>query len=533
MNEKIKGFLEKIKNFWTGKSKKVKMLMIGGVVAVLLACIGLTFLLNNKTYVPLFEDLTQAETTEIMAALTEMEADVKLDSSGNIMVPKENEAQIRMKLATAGYPKNGLSYYVIQDNSSMLSTDYERKQYENMQLQERIGASIKTLDGVKDAIVTISVPTENVFYLQEDENTTASVIIHLESGSTLSKEQILGIQNLVAKSVGGLTIDNIALTDGEGNDLVSSVTDSAGGASKMKLTKEIENDLKQKVNNVLDGPYDPSQYKISVTATLNTDAVKQESTVYTPSADGNNSGVINQESSSLDITNGTGTATGVAGTTGNTDVTTYAQNALTNGGTVTGIDKNTTYSVSQDVTQTEKSDPAIETVSIGIAINDPAMTPVARENLVQLVAYAAGVTPQSVTVRNFEFAQAQEEPVVQPVFTTERLLVFGGIGAGVLVLLLALLFILTRGKKKKGEDTGKKKKGKRGKRGDEFDAAFAEGTEGETDDLFGALTADKLEPIDPIHPLRDDKKEKIKEFATTNPEIAAQLFKSWLKNESE
>ncbi|MBU4438966.1 MAG: hypothetical protein KJ779_05295, partial [Firmicutes bacterium] len=164
---------------------------------------------------------------------------------------------------------------------------------------------------------------------------------------------------------------------------------------------------------------------------------------------------------------------------------------------------------------------------------DPAMTPVARENLVQLVAYAAGVTPQSVTVRNFEFAQAQEEPVVQPVFTTERLLVFGGIGAGVLVLLLALLFILTRGKKKKGEDTGKKKKGKRGKRGDEFDAAFAEGTEGETDDLFGALTADKLEPIDPIHPLRDDKKEKIKEFATTNPEIAAQLFKSWLKNESE
>lgn len=42
MNEKIKGFLEKIKNFWTGTSKKAKILMIGGAVLVLLASLGLT-----------------------------------------------------------------------------------------------------------------------------------------------------------------------------------------------------------------------------------------------------------------------------------------------------------------------------------------------------------------------------------------------------------------------------------------------------------------------------------------------------------
>lgn len=528
MNEKIKGFLEKIKNFWTGTSKNLKILMIGGVVAVLLAALGLTYFLNYEEYVPLFEDLNETETTEIMGALAEQKIDVKIDADGNITVPAGQEAQIRMDLATAGYPKNGLSYYVIENNSSMLSTDYERKQYENMQLQERIGASIKTLDGVKEAIVTISLPTENVFYLQETESTTASVIIHLESGKTLSKEQVQGIRNLVIKSVAGLTEDNVALTDGDGNDLVNSVSATTGGEAKMKLTKAIETDLTKKVDNVLDGPYDPSQYKISVTATLNTDAVKQEATVYTPSPDGDNSGVINQESSSLGIYNEDGTVGGVAGTTGNTDVTTYAQNAITDGGIVTGINENTTYSVSQEITQTEKLDPAIETVSIGVAIDDPAMTPVARENLVQLVAYAAGVTPQSVTVRNFEFAQPEAEPTAEPILTTERLLVFGGIGAGVLLLLLVLLFILTRGKKKKADGKGKKR-GKRGK-GEE---ALVAAEDAETDELFGALAADRLEPIEPIHPLKDDKKEKIKEFATTNPEIAAQLFKSWLKNESE
>ncbi|PKM61017.1 MAG: flagellar M-ring protein FliF [Firmicutes bacterium HGW-Firmicutes-4] len=530
MNEKIKGIIEKIKNFWTGTSKKAKILMIGGVVLVLLASIGLTAFLNYKDYVPLFDDLTQAETTEIMAALTEMEADVKLDAGGNITVPKEDESRIRMKLATAGYPKNGLSYYVIQDNNSMLSTDYERKQYENMQLQERIGASIKTLEGVKDAIVTISVPTENVFYLQETEATTASVIIHLEPGATLTREQTSGIQNLVAKSVAGLSADNIALTDGNGNDLINNMAAANGGEAKLKLTKTIENDLTQKVNNVLDGPYDPDQYKVSVTATLNTDAVKQESTVYTPSPDGENSGVINQESSSLVISNEDGIAGGIAGTTGNTDVTTYAEGIIGEGGIITGINENTSYSVSQEITQTEKMDPAIDTVSIGIAINDPAMTPVARENLVQLVAFAAGVPPQSVTVRNFEFAQAEEEVEAEPLLTPQQLLVFGGIGAGVLLLLLVLLFVLTRGKKKKA-DGKTKKKSKRGKKG--IEEAFASDEDAETDALFGALAADRSESIEPIHPVKDDKKEKVKEFAATNPEIAAQLFKSWLKNESE
>jgi flagellar M-ring protein FliF len=233
---------------------------------------------------------------------------------------------------------------------------------------------------------------------------------------------------------------------------------------------------------------------------------------------------------SIDNTTGS-TASGVAGTTGNTDVTTYAQNAINNGGTVTDINQNKTYSVSQEVTQTEKSDPSIETVSIGISLDDPNLTPVDRENLVQLVAYAAGVTPQSVTIRNFEFTQPQEQPQQENIFTTQRIVVFGGIGAGVLLLLLVLLFILTRGKKKEGKADKKGKKKRRGKKG--VEEAFPEGSDEEAEALFGALTADKSLPVEPIYPIKDDKKEKIKDFANENPEIAAQLFKSWLKNESE
>ena len=49
--------------------------------------------------------------------------------------------------------------------------------------------------------------------------------------------------------------------------------------------------------------------------------------------------------------------------------------------------------------------------------------------------------------------------------------------------------------------------------------------------MFGTTSQNAV--VADIEPIKDEKKEKIKDFAKENPEIAAQLFKSWLKNENE
>jgi len=165
MNEQLNKTMQPLKQFWNSTSSGVKQLIGGLIAIVLVVSMAGSFLLNQKDYVVIFDQLTVAESTEILAQLQDMNVSVKVNGS-TIMVPKNDESRIRMALATAGYPKSGLSYYLIQQGSGMLSTDYDRKQYVNMQLQERIGASIKTLDGVKDAIVTITIPEDNVFYLQ-------------------------------------------------------------------------------------------------------------------------------------------------------------------------------------------------------------------------------------------------------------------------------------------------------------------------------------------------------------------------------
>ena len=79
MPEQIKKIFGNIKEFWGKFSKKMKIVIIVVAAAVILGSLILAFALNQKEYVPLFSDLTDTETTEIMAALQDLGVEVKLE----------------------------------------------------------------------------------------------------------------------------------------------------------------------------------------------------------------------------------------------------------------------------------------------------------------------------------------------------------------------------------------------------------------------------------------------------------------------
>lgn len=514
MNEQIRKTLAPLTQFWGNASKTVKRAIIGGLIMVAVIALALSIFLNTKDYVVIFDQISDSEASEILAALQDMDVEVKVDDSGSIMVPKEAESKVRMQLATEGYPKSGLSYYLIEENSGMLTTDYERKQYMNMQLQERIAASIKTLDGVRDAVVTITVPEDDVFYLQEKEKPTASVIIHMKQGNTLKESQILGIQNLVAKSVSGLAKEDIALTDSLGNDLIGGSTSHNPEFSKITVTREIENDIRKKVTAVLLGPYTAEQFKVSVTATVDTDSMVKEELTYIPSEDGNNTGVISEETTSAESSSSTQSDGGVPGTTTNSEVPTYETGGSNGQSSSSSSESNTKYQVSHTKQQTQKSGAKIEKISIGIAINKSAFDPGERESVTQLVAYAAGVSPDAISVQNFQFYE--EEAPTGPTEPEEmnKMILYGGIGAGVLVLGAIVALLLLRRRKKTVVPEG---------------IITAEDDEEVSAEIGEA--AKPQEVIKPITPVQDARREEIKQFAKNNPEIAAQMIKSWLRSD--
>jgi flagellar M-ring protein FliF len=523
MNEQMKKALEPLSKFWEGTSSIVKKIIIGSFIGIIIIAIILSILLNSKDYVVIFEQLPDSESSEIIATLSEMNTEVRLDGAGNIMVLEEDESRVRMELATQGYPKNGLSYYLIEQGSGMLTTDYERKQYVNMQLQERIAASIRTLEGVKDAVVTITTPEEKAFYLQEKEVPTASVIIHMKPGSSLNQAQVLGIQNLIAKSVSGLTKENIALSDSQGNDLVGDLIGNNSGLNKLNITREIENDIRKKIYTVLEGPYSLSQLKISVTATVNIDPLVREETIYTPSPDGDNSGVIKEETRTEETSSSTQTDGGVPGTTSNAEIPIYPTGGSNGSGSSSSSSENIKYQVSEVKSQTQREGAVIEAISIGIAIDKPTFNPGERESVTELVAFAAGVAPENITVQNFEFYQDDAD---EPVFSDnlggvrgiDPKYIYLGIAALIVLIIIGIIIYKIISRKRKEEQALDLRIG-------------AEDGEGEAlDSLFGEPEKEKVKQI---VPLQDEKRKEIIDFAKENPEITAQMIKTWLKSEND
>lgn len=517
MNEQIQNALAPLKQFWSKTPTAVKRIALGGVIISLISAITISLLLNSEDYVVIFDELNEREATEILVKLQEMDVEVRLEDRDVILVPSKDESRVRMALATEGYPKSGLSYYLIEENSGMLTTDYERKQYTNMQLQERIAASIKTLDGVKDAVVTITTPSEQVFYLEEEEVPSASVIIHMNSGSVLKESQIIGIQNLVAKSVQGLSVDNIALSDSQGNDLSGSTTRNNPDYSKISVTREIENEIKKKINAVLVGPYKTSEFKLSVTATIDTDQLIKEETLYIPSEAGNNTGVISEETREEQSSSNTQVDGGVAGTTANSEIPTYPTVEGGEGSTSSSSSEYTKYQVSQTKSQIQKSGATIENISIGIAVDKLSFDPGERESVIQLVAFATGVSSENISVQNFKFSEVEEE-LSNPEAMSEGFskILWLGILGGILFLVLLIVILVIMRKARHKNEFGKTK-GHHDK-------------EEVLNDIFGAIDAEKVMHITPV---RDAKREEIKEFAKENPEIVAQMIKTLLRSDNE
>ena len=161
----------------------------------------------------IIQRVKQQEAAEIYSRLKEMGVQPRIEGASTILVPKNKEAEIRMQLASEGYPRSGFNYDILFDNSSFGQTSDEKRLLQVIQLQERLSQSIRFLEGVDDAVVTIAMPESDSFVIKSREiPVTASVIIKA-SGYTITARQANNIIHLVAKSVPGLKDENITIID--------------------------------------------------------------------------------------------------------------------------------------------------------------------------------------------------------------------------------------------------------------------------------------------------------------------------------
>ncbi len=538
MKEQATKALHSVQTFWKSQTKKKKIIFLSVIGAILVLAIVLTAILNHKDYSVLYTGLDTKEAAEILGEIQTMEIDAQMKSNGSILVDKAQADQVRMTLATKGYPKSSLSYDYYTKNVDMFTTDSQKKEIAKQQLQNRLQATIETLKGIDEAIVTLDIPEKsNTVITTGDRTPSASVVLHLNTDVKLSNEQIKGVTRIVMKSVSGMSEEDVSITDGtgklliveEGNEKDTSDLDSMVlNEKRMKYKKSFETQLANQVREFLTPSYGENGVNVVVSATFDYDKKVSEDTHYTPSVGDN--GMVKDEETEESEQTGNGKKPEV-GANPNADGTypTAEDDEETTSWSSRKTKKN--FLVNELKEQTEKNGVYVEKVTASVMVYTDEISDEHKQTIVQGVANAVGTTADLVSVGNLP--KYVEPEVEQPDdkdtkfgFTKDELIIFA-IAAGVLLIALIVTFIITSKKSKKK----KKKAEKLRKMQIEAEQKAIEEAKKEEEESENKLMRSLTDKVPETKEVAIRK--ELGDFVETSPEIAAQLLKSWIYEEGE
>lgn len=514
---------------WAGKlSRRTIILIIAGAAALIIGAVAIAFVLNNRPYEVLFSGLGEEEFRQITDKLVEDNINFRYEGNTTILVRSDIVDRTKASLVQEGYPKNGFTYDTFINNAGMMTTDSDKATYKLYELQDRIGATIRLFDGVKDAKVTIALGEENPYVLSDTTKTTASVVVVMENGGSPSAEQVTGIQRLVAKSIPDMELEDVVVLDGNGNDVSVDAGSSAAttGSDNEELARVIENQVISSIMKVLGPVYGAENVAITARAQLDMESLVRESITYnTPEKinEQDKTGIVQEEELYRERAGADDGAGGVAGTEQNADTPEYNTDGTTNNTGAYSEKSVREYLVNQIKEQGQVPAGVLDDLTVSVAINGQGFGTLREDQLRSLIGNAAGIAAADqatkITVVSAPFNTGQQEEPAEETPTgilaiLDRVPLWVLIAGAVLILLLIVVIVIlvVRGRKRKKELE------------EEEEAAALAEEEGEAPPV--------LDLNQELQEVQNDRgmelKRSIREFAEQNAEISAQLLRSWL-----
>ena len=222
---------------------------MGAVALILVGFFAFVIIrFTSPTMVPLFADLSPQDAA---AVVKEIEAqnvpyELKADGSG-ILVPKDDVARLRMRLAEQRLPAGGsVGWEIFDKGDGFSATSFVQNVNHLRALEGEIARSIKALDRVSSARVHLVVP-ERPLFTRDAPQPSASIVIRARG--ELSQGEVRAIRHLVASAVQGLKPEKVSLVDeggrlladgAEGEDSAVAAADERGVALEKRLRERVE-----------------------------------------------------------------------------------------------------------------------------------------------------------------------------------------------------------------------------------------------------------------------------------------------------
>ena len=526
MQEKVKGILNGIKQRLVSMTKRTKIMLAVGAAAVIIVLIVAVAVMLNQPYAVLFTGLNQSDMTQITSYLSDNGVtDYRVEGNNTILVPQDQEEQLKADLLMEGYPSSGTDYSMYLENVGSLTTESERRQLIQYDLQNRLAGVIRNFDGIRDAAVTIS-PGEDHTYVLDSSNVveaSAWVNLTLEDGRTLTDAQASAIRSAVSHVVQGLSIDNVTITDQYYNDYTAngSLADAQDLSQlKLALEEQTNNKVRTQIMQVLIPLFGQDNVRVSVNSIVDVDRTYTDSTDYSRE-EGEDGTIIGDRIYENTIIRGDdGTVGGMVGTPSNADINTYVENELQVQGDEELIQSSGEEHSLVDTQQTQVEHVAgtVADVMVSVTINEAAAGNVNQASLYDHVARAAGIgTDQQndkISILVSPFYEESTAPITVPDNLLDGWVLYAALGGLGLFLLLLIIILLVRRRQKK-----KKQMMAEASAAEAASSAAVEAVPvPEGADIMEMKTEKSME-------LRKD----VRKFAEENPEIAAQMVKSWLR----
>ena len=261
-------------------------LVVGGLTLAMATAVLLfaLFYKADSTYGTLYSQLSPEDAGAITAELKSQKIPYKLAADGTaIEVEADKVSSTRIDLAVKGLPAKSNVGFEIFDNQKLGVTDLVQKTNLMRAVSGELERAIASLSEIESAKVLLSIPKETLF-IEEQKAPAASVVIKTRPGAELTKQQLMGIVNLVTASVSGLTADDVSVVDTDGGLIWSKDSTKPGflNDDQMKQKARYEENIKRRIQAMMEKVVGADRAITTVNAELDLKEVVTNEDIYDP-----------------------------------------------------------------------------------------------------------------------------------------------------------------------------------------------------------------------------------------------------------
>ena len=282
----------------------VRMAMMG---AIMLGMIGFFIFLTTRLVTPsmvlLYGDLNADDSSRITSQLSSQNIPFELLQGGSqIMVPSDRALKLRLSLASQGIPSGGsLGYELFDDQQTIGTTSFVQNINLLRALEGELARTIQTISSIRSARVHLVLPRRELFS-REKHQASASITLRMGDG-LLEKDQIAGIQHLVAAAVPGLVPARVSIISSSNGKLLAGgfEEDSASfmAVKSQEQRRNFERRLSRTIESLLEKTVGFGKVRAEVKADMDFDRISTTDEKFDPD------GQVIKSNQSLEETNQT------------------------------------------------------------------------------------------------------------------------------------------------------------------------------------------------------------------------------------